>query len=206
MRLARTLLRWVAGLVVVGVLIVAGIALRTVQFAHADQHATADTMVVMGAAQYNGRPSPVFAARLDHAAALYRDGAARHIITVGGGQQGDAVTEGEAGRQYLAAAGIPESALVAVPAGIDTLISLRAAAAAMVERGWSSVIIVTDPWHEARCRMIARDLGLDAQVSPVTTGPATADSVELRYIEREVVGSLFYRLVGGSSGAGSAVI
>ncbi len=206
MRLGRTLLRWLAGAVLVSALVMGGIVVRIVQFAHADQHAAADTIVVMGAAQYNGRPSPVFAARLDHAAALYRADAAEHIITVGGGQQGDAVTEGEAGRQYLADAGIPDSALVAIGRGVDTLISLRAAAAEMADRGWTSTIIVTDPWHEARCRMIARDLGLSVQVSPVTTGPATDRSVELRYLRREVLGTLFYRLVGGSSGAGSAVI
>lgn len=206
MRVGRTLLRWVAGAVLVSVLVVAGIALRIVQFAHADQRATADSIVVLGAAQYNGRPSPVFAARLDHAAALYRAGAAGHIITVGGNQPGDAVTEGEAGEAYLADTGIPEAALVGIPRGIDTLVSLRAAARAMADRGWHSTIIVTDPWHEARCRMIARDLGLDVQVSAVTSGPATASSVEWRYIKREVLGALFYRLVGGSSGAGSAVI
>ncbi len=206
MHLGRTLLRWLAGTLVVGVLVVAGIAARIVQFGHADQHAAADSIVVLGAAQYNGRPSPVFAARLDHAADLYRGGAAQHIITLGSNQPGDAVTEGEAGRQYLADAGIPDSALLAVGTGNDTLISLRAAARAMHDHGWTSTIIVTDPWHEARCRMIARDLGLAVQVSPVTSGPAAAGSVELRYIQREVLGTLFYRLLGGSSGAGSAVI
>jgi uncharacterized SAM-binding protein YcdF (DUF218 family) len=206
MHLGRTLLRWLAGAVLVSLLVTAGIVVRIVQFAHADQHAAADAIVVMGAAQYNGRPSEVFAARLDHAKALYDEGAAGHIVTVGGGQPGDAVTEGEAGRQYLADAGVPESALIAVGTGVDTLISLRAVAAEIGDRGWHSVIIVTDPWHEARCRAIARDLGLATQVSPVTSGPATDPSVELRYIQREVLGTLFYRLVGGSSGAGSAVI
>jgi uncharacterized SAM-binding protein YcdF (DUF218 family) len=206
MHLGRTLLRWLAGAVLVALLVTAGIVVRIVQFAHADQHAAADAVVVMGAAQYNGRPSEVFAARLNHAKSLYDVGAARHIVTVGGGQQGDAVTEGEAGRQYLADAGVPNSALVAVGTGGDTLISLRAVAAEMAAHGWHSAIIVTDPWHEARCRAIARDLGLAVQVSAVTSGPATAKSVELRYIEREVLGMLFYRLIGGSSGAGSAVL
>ena len=206
MHLGRTLLRWLAGAVLVSALIMVGAVVRIVQFAHADQHAAADAIVVLGAAQYNGRPSPVFAARLDRAAALYRAGDAAHIVTIGGGQQGDAVTEGEAGRRYLADTGIPATALLGVGTGVDTVISLRAAGRAIAERGWSSVIIVTDPWHEARCRMIARDLGLRVQVSPVTSGPATARSVEGRYIWRELLGTLFYRLTGGSSGAGSAVI
>lgn len=206
MRLGRTLLRWLAGAALVSALIMAGAAVRIVQFAHSDQHAAADAIVVLGAAQYNGRPSPVYAARLDHAAALYRAGDAAHIITLGGKQQGDLVTEGEAGRRYLAESGIPATSLIGVDTGIDTLISLRAAERVLSDHGWSSVIIVTDPWHEARCRMIARDLGLRVQVSPVTSGPATARSVEGRYIWRELLGTLFYRLTGGSSGAGSAVI
>ncbi len=206
MHLGRMLLRWVAGGLLVGLVIVVGLVLRIVQFAHTDQHAAADAIVVLGAAQYNGRPSEVFAARLDHAAALYRDGDAPRVITIGGGQPGDVVTEGEAGRRYLLRAGLPEAALMAVGTGNDTLISLRAAAAEMSAHGWSSAILVSDPWHLARCRMIARDLGIAAQVSPVTRGPATGRSIEPRYIAREVLGTLFYRLVGGSSGAGSAVI
>lgn len=206
MHVGRTLLRWLAGAVLVTVLVAAGVVVRIVQFGHTDQHATADAIVVMGAAQYNGRPSPVFAARLDHAAALYRDGDAPHIVTLGGRQIGDAETEGQAGKKYLAQSGVPESALLAVGVGNDTLISLRAAAAELATRGWQSVIIVSDPWHVARSRMIARDLGLFVQVSPVTSGPATGDSVELRYVERELLGTLFYRLTGGSSGAGSAVL
>lgn len=206
MQLGRTLLRWLAGVVLLSVVIVAGVVVRIVQFAHTDQHARADAIVVLGAAQYNGRPSPVYAARLDHAAALYRAGDATHIITIGGKQVGDEVTEGEAGRRYLAGTGIPGAALVGVGTGVDTLISLRAADQVMDRHGWTSVIIVSDPWHVARCRTIARDLGLRVEVSPVTSGPATDPSVEQRYIRREVLGMLFYRLTGGSSGAGSAVI
>jgi uncharacterized SAM-binding protein YcdF (DUF218 family) len=206
MRLGRSLLRLVAGAVLVMVLVTAGIVLRILQFGATDQHAAADAIVVLGAAQYNGRPSEVFAARLDHAAALYRAGDAPHVVTIGGGQPGDAVTEGQAGHDYLADQGIPAAALVAVGTGNDTVVSLRAAAAELVPRGWTSVIVVTDPWHSARARMMARDLGLAVQVSPVTSGPATDGSVALRYIARETLGILFYRFTGGSSGAGTPVL
>lgn len=201
-----TLLRYLAGAVLVIALVTGGIVIRIVQAGHSDQHAAADAIVVLGAAQYNGRPSPVFQARLDHAAELYRAGVAGHIVTVGGGQPGDASTEGASGRNYLAALGIPASALLAVGVGDDTVVSLRAAAAPLAERHWTSVVLVTDPWHSARSRMMARDLGWTVQVSPVTSGPAVRDDVEARYVLRETLGILYYRLTGGSSGAGSAVL
>lgn len=206
MQLSRTVGRYLAGVLVLGVVIAAGLAVRILQFAQPTDVSQADVIVVLGAAQYNGTPSSVFRERLDHAGQLYRSGAARHIITTGGGQPGDAMSEGEAGERYLVDAGLPKSAVIAVTTGIDTLISLRAAAAVANGNGWDSVILVTDPWHMARSRAIARDLGLTVQTSPVTRGPATDDAVRARYIARELAGLLFYRLIGGSSGSGSAVL
>jgi uncharacterized SAM-binding protein YcdF (DUF218 family) len=206
MQLSRTVGRYLAGVLLLGVVITAGLALRIVQFAQPTDVSRADAIIVLGAAQYNGTPSPVFRERLDHAAQLYRSGAAGHIITTGGGQVGDTMSEGEAGARYLVGAGLPESAVNAVTTGIDTLISLRAAAAEADENGWDSVILVTDPWHMARSRAMARDLGLSVQTSPVTSGPATDDAIRARYVARELAGLLFYRLVGGSSGSGSAVL
>jgi uncharacterized SAM-binding protein YcdF (DUF218 family) len=206
MHLGRTVGRYLAGVLVLGVVITVGLTVRIVQFAEPTDVAQADAIIVLGAAQYNGTPSAVFRERLDQAARLYRDGAAAHVITTGGGQPGDAVSEGEAGARYLVKAGLPRSSVHAVTTGIDTLLSLRAAAAEVSAHGWDSVILVTDPWHMARSRAMARDLGLAVQTSPVTSGPATDDAVRARYITRELAGLLFYRLVGGSSGSGSAVL
>lgn len=206
MRVGRTLARYAAGALLLAVLITGGLVVRIVQFASPSSVTQADAILVLGAAQYNGRPSPVFQARLDHAIDLYRAGYAPHILTLGGGQAGDATTEGEAGRRYLAQAGIDPDAIISVPVGVDTLISLRAARAVMTTEQWTSAILVTDAWHMARSRMMARDLGMTVQTSPVTTGPAAAASVRQRYLLRELAGALFYRLVGGSSGAGSAVL
>ncbi|MET3807610.1 uncharacterized SAM-binding protein YcdF (DUF218 family) [Nakamurella sp. UYEF19] len=202
----RVLGRYVAGTALVLALVVLGVVLRVIQVGHQDSHERADAIVVLGAAQYNGRPSEVYAARLDHAAGLYRAGVATHILTIGGSQVGDRVTEGEAGRAYLADAGITSSALIAVGTGNDTLVSLRAAELVLARRGWHSVVLVTDPWHAERSQLIASDLGLSVQVSPVTTGPSLESGVETRYVTRETLGTLFYLLTGGSSGAGSAVL
>ncbi|MEO7125674.1 MAG: YdcF family protein [Nakamurella sp.] len=206
MHVGRTLARYVAGALLLAVVITAGVTLRIVQFAQSTSVVDADAIIVLGAAQYNGRPSLVFRERLDHAAELYRSGAAPTIITTGGGQPGDSVSEGEAGARYLAGVGVPKTSVSAVPIGIDTLLSLRAAAAVAHKRGWDSVILVTDPWHMARSRAIARDLGLSVQTSPVAVGPATNPAIRVRYIARELAGFVFYRLVGGSSGSGSAVL
>jgi len=202
----RTVLRYLGGAALVAALIVGGVVLRIVQVSGFDQRATADAIVVLGAAQYDGDPSPVFQARLDHAAALYREGVAPQILTIGGGRTGDRTTEGAAGAAYLAAAGIEKGALTAVGDGDDTLASLRSAADLLTANGWTSVVLVTDPWHAARAAVMARDLGLAVQVSPVTDGPSVRDGVQPRYVLREALGVLFYRLTGGSSGVGSTVM
>ena len=206
MRTLRLFGRYLAGAVLVAVLVVGGTALRVIQVGHQDQRAKADAIVVLGAAQYNGRPSSVYAARLDHAAALFDEGVAAHILTIGGGQAGDQVTEGEAGRRYLLSAGIDARSLTSIGTGNDTLVSLRAADRVLMQRGWHSVVLVTDLWHAERSRLIASDLGLAVQVSSVTQGPVSAPGVEHRYVMRETLGTLFYLLTGGSSGAGSAVL
>ena len=115
-------------------------------------------------------------------------------------------TEGEAGARYLVTAGVPEEAVVPVPVGDDTVVSLRAAAVELDANGWTDVVLVTDTWHMARSRMMARDLGLAVQVAPVSDGPSASPSVRTRYMLRELAGIIFYRLVGGSSGPGTAVL
>jgi uncharacterized SAM-binding protein YcdF (DUF218 family) len=202
----RTVVRFVVGTFVVAVLVVAGVAVRTQVVAGQDDRRQTDAIVVLGAAQYDGDPSPVFRARLDHAAELFAARVAPVIVTVGGGQTGDATTEGEAGREYLADLGIDPAALVAVGTGGDTLLSLRAAAPVLAERGWDSVTLVTDPTHAARAQRMAQDLGWDVTVSSVTAGPAVQDGVQVRYLVRETLGSLYYLLTGASSGAGTPVL
>ncbi len=170
-----------------------------------DDQRRSDVLVVLGASQYDGRPSAVFAARLDHAFDLYRQGVAPLVVTVGGAQVGDAYTEGQAGANYLASRGVPVTALMPVGEGRDTLGSLRAVAVAMAKHQWRSAVIVTDPWHSLRSRTIARDLDIDAVTSPVRTGPSTRGfGTQLRYIAREGVAYRFYQLFHRTTPAGVA--
>jgi uncharacterized SAM-binding protein YcdF (DUF218 family) len=175
--------------------------------ARQDEHPRSDAIVVLGASQYNGRPSPAFAARLDHALDLYREGVARHVVTVGGKQPGDAFTEAESGATYLRKRGVPKSALVALPTGTDTFNSLRAVKATFNAHAWHSAVLVTDPWHCLRARTMARDLDIDAHTSPTRTGPAVSGKgVEFRYIARETEAYIYYKIFGNDNEHSAGVI
>jgi uncharacterized SAM-binding protein YcdF (DUF218 family) len=163
--------------------------------AHEDEHPRSDAIVVLGASQYNGVPSPVFAARLNHAVYLYNSHVAPEIVTVGGKQPGDNFTEAVAGRRYLHHHGVPRSAIVALQTGNDTLTSLQAVDTEFTTHGWHTAVLVTDPWHCLRSRTIARDLGIEAYTSPEHSGPAVASrGTEIRYIARETEAYIYYKL------------
>src|SRR5918998_1701329 len=180
-------------------LLVVSTALAIWWTARQDSRPTADAIVVLGSAQYNGVPSSIFEARLEHARALWEDGVAPVVVTVGGKAAGDEFTEAEAGRAYLRDAGVPEESLLAVPEGVDTLESMRAVGAAYGERGWSSAVLVTDPWHAMRAQRMAEDAGVSAESSPTRQGPAVQTrNTQFRYILRETAAYLLYRVTGES--------
>jgi uncharacterized SAM-binding protein YcdF (DUF218 family) len=198
--LRRIGVRVVVGAVLIAALVVGGTLIRVWQVARTDVRTPADFILVLGAAQYNGDPSPVLSSRLDHAARLWRTDVAPVIVTVGGRQAGDNYTEGEAGRNYLHSYGIPDEAVVAIGKGSDTLRSVVAAADLAQRRGWDSAVIVSDPWHSFRARTMARDTGLDVTVSPTRSGPVVATrEIQGRSILRETAAMLYYRVTHGSA-------
>ena len=169
-----TLRRKVAAAVVVAIALALAWAAAVVAVALAaarDQAKTADAIVVLGAAQYNGRPSPVFRARLDHAAALYQRGLAPLVLVTGGTGSGDTVSESEVGRRYLLKAGLPESAVAALPAGSSTSSSLDGVARWFGGRDSRRVLLVSDGFHMLRLEIIARRLGLVPFTSPAPGSP-----------------------------------
>jgi uncharacterized SAM-binding protein YcdF (DUF218 family) len=199
----RRLLRGaVAGTLVVGLLLglwVASVAGRVWYVARQDDPRPVDAIVVLGASQYDGTPTSVFAARLDHAAALWTDGVAPVVITVGSKLPGDRFTEASAGRSYLLDQGVAARKVIAVPRGHDTWNSLRAVRQVMDDRGWDSVVLVSDPWHEFRAREMSERLGLVATTSPTRTGPAVLTrGAELRSIARETAAYVWWRIGGGA--------
>ena len=191
--------RVVGAIVLAVVLLVVSTATAIWWTARQDARPASDAIVVLGSAQYNGVPSSIFEARLEHAVALYEGGVAPVVVTVGGKADGDQFTEAESGRADLAEAGIPEASLLAVEEGVDTLESMRAVGAAFDERGWSSAVLVTDPWHAMRAERMAEDAGITADSSPTRQGPAVQTrATQFRYILRETAAYLLYRATGES--------
>ena len=140
-----------------------------------DQATTSDAIVVLGAAQYNGRPSPVFRARLDHAAALYQRGLAPVVLVTGGVGTGDTLSEAEVGRRYLVKAGLPEAAVLALPAGTSTSTSLDGVAHWFKGRDSRRVLLVSDGFHMLRLQIIATRLALVPFTSPAPNSPIRAN-------------------------------
>jgi vancomycin permeability regulator SanA len=130
----------------------------------------ADAAVVLGAAQYNGRPSKVLKGRLDHALELYHRHLVRVIVVTGGKQEGDKYTEAFTGFTYLRKRGVPESALLTEVKGTNTWESLAAAARILRQRDMTDAVMVTDGYHALRVDAIADELGLHASVSPSVRG------------------------------------
>ncbi len=140
-----------------------------------DDRRPADAIVVLGAAQYDGRPSPVLRGRLDHARTLWEQGVAPRIVLTGSKQPGDRFTEAFAGFTYLRGQGVPESALTIVDDGDSTWESLAAADRILDGEGVGPVTLVSDGYHNARLAGIAAELGMDAVTSPSTTGGSPAE-------------------------------
>ena len=180
-------------------------AFRVWKVAREDHRDPVDAILVLGAAQFDGRPSKIFEARLRHARTLYDQEVAPVVVTLGGNREGDRFTEAEAGARFLRDLGVPASAVKEVREGSDTVSSLRAAARALPRV--LTVVLVSDPWHGLRARRIATDAGFEATTSPARTGPAVQSrATQLRYIARETVAYLHYRVFGrGRAGSPSAV-
>ncbi|RSM77383.1 hypothetical protein DL991_19845 [Amycolatopsis sp. WAC 01375] len=187
--------RILAGFLLIVVAVIGGTAFRVWQVAREDVRDRADVIVVLGAAQYNGRPSEIFQARLAKAKTLYDQGVAKVIVTAGGKKADDNYTEAQAGVQWLRKRGVPQSATLPVGEGSDTLRSLRAVAEQVQKRGWKTAVLVSDPWHSFRARVMADDLGLETWTSPTHRGPVVqARETQARYIVRETGALLYYRL------------
>jgi uncharacterized SAM-binding protein YcdF (DUF218 family) len=152
----------------------------------ADQHPKSDAIIVLGAAQYAGRPSPVLQARLNHAAELWRMGVAPLLVLTGGVGTGDTTSEAEVGRRYLRAGGIPDSAIVFERVGRTTGQSLHAASAILRDRHLTRAVLVSDPFHALRLRILAFRHGFHAVTSPTRTSPIARNArTQWRYVLSE---------------------
>jgi uncharacterized SAM-binding protein YcdF (DUF218 family) len=156
----------------------------------------ADVIVVLGAAQLDGKPGAALEARLIEAQRIYELGYAPIIITVGAGAPGDRTTEAASGKYWLRTNGVPAKNIIAIEEGRDTLVSTKAYAALMKKRYVSDVIIVTDPFHCKRAITMANDQGILGTCSPVQTGPNTLANSGYKYLFREAAAFLAYITAG----------
>jgi uncharacterized SAM-binding protein YcdF (DUF218 family) len=167
------------------------------QAAQAAQTAPADAICVFGAAEYDGRPSPVYRARLDHALSLYRRGIAPLIITLGG-NGGDQYNEGAVGREYLMGMGVPEGAIIAETESRNTEESARRIAVIAHANGYRRLVIVSDGTHLFRIHEICADEGLNVFTSPRPRVPVEGGTREdVGYVERiahEILSYTLWRL------------
>jgi uncharacterized SAM-binding protein YcdF (DUF218 family) len=190
-----TLLRGIAVMAMVGLLYVLA-NLATVWWASTRHDTTrVQAIVVLGSAQYDGIPSPDLAARLSHVLALYREGVAPIIVVTGGKEPGDTYTEAEVSADWLAAQGVPQSAILREVDGRDTWESLDVTAEFLHRRGITSVMLVSDPYHEERVKLIAQELGLSPHLSSTTTSPIRGMAV-VPYFAKETLEVAAGRIVG----------
>lgn len=207
MTVYRFIVKTLAMLIALALVLLLVVASRIWWVARADDRRSSDVIVVLGAAQFDGRPSSILTARLDHARKLFDSNVAPRIVTVGGKREGDRFTEASAGRRWLDGHGVPPRRVIAVDAGTNTLDSLEAVAARMKRERWSSAVVVTDPWHALRARKIARDAGIDAVTSPTRQGPAVRTrEAQIRYIVRETFVYVYYRVLRRSPELGASAL
>jgi uncharacterized SAM-binding protein YcdF (DUF218 family) len=136
-----------------------------------DEAQPANAIVVLGAAQYAGRPSPVLKARLDHALELWQRHLGQLLIVTGGTGAGDTTSEAAVGRTYAIKHGVPDTVILMETEGRTTSESMRAVAAMLEARGLQTALLVSDPFHMLRLRILARRFGFTPYTSPTRTSP-----------------------------------
>lgn len=156
---------------------------------------TVDAIVVLGAAQYDGRPSPQLRARLDHVVTLWNLPVAPVVVVTGGKQTGDRFTEAEASRDYLVSRGLPVEIIVIESRGESTYQSLEAVRDEARVNQWQRVVLVSDPYHLKRAQLVAAELGMAAEVSATRDG-VVSGSGALRRNVREALGIMVGRITG----------
>jgi uncharacterized SAM-binding protein YcdF (DUF218 family) len=194
-RLVKLGLKVGIGLLAVIVLYLGVTFVQVWRAARHDQARPAEAIVVFGTAQYNGVPSPVLAARLDHAIELYRRDLAPVIVVTGGNQPGDQFTEATASANYLIQRGVPDDDVLREVSGTSSWQSLAAAANFLDDRGITDVLLVSDPFHSLRIQAMASELGLDGHASPTSTSPIHG-MTEARYMARETIAVAVGRVIG----------
>jgi len=184
----------------IGAFLVAGwTSYRIWDVGNRDDERPVDAIVVLGAAQYNGRPSAILKSRLDHAIALYEAGVAPYLVVTGGKAEGDRTTEAASARSYALGRGVPERAILVEDKGRNTLESLRGVASLLRDDGLATALFVSDRTHMLRVLRIARDVGLTPFGSPTDSSPTDANLPNRAEATLHELGGLTLYFVAGQT-------
>jgi uncharacterized SAM-binding protein YcdF (DUF218 family) len=194
----RTVLLLALGALLGSVALVSFMAWQIAAQGARDERRPADAIVVLGAAQFNGRPSDVFQARLEHAVDLWKAGLAPYLVVTGGKVPDDLTTEAAVARAWAIARGVPAEAILAEDRGRTTLESLEAVALLFRENDLRSGVFVSDETHMLRVLRMASDLGMVAWGSPTRTSPSDRDEGRRRRSMLHELAGLAAYYVGGA--------
>ncbi len=199
----RSLIRDIGRLAAVGILGATLLAVyatwRIVAQGDVDDARPADAIVVMGAAQYDGRPSPIFQARLEHAVDLYQAGVAPYLVVTGGKAEGDRTTEAATARDYAIGRGVPAASILMEDQARTTLASVRSVSTILRDADLHSAVFVSDRQHMLRVLRMAGDEGIVGWGSPTTTSPIDRDPVARLDATVHELGALAIYFVTGES-------
>lgn len=170
-RFVKALGRLIASIVLAVIVIWAASMAAVIVFSWIDQAQPAESIVVLGAAQYAGRPSPVLKARLDHGIDLWTRGMGKVLVLTGGRGYGDTMSEAEVGRTYARKHGVPDTVILLEKEGRTSRESMLGVAELLQKRGIKTAILVSDPFHMLRLSIIGRRFGLVPYTSPTRTSP-----------------------------------
>ena len=193
MTLTKKIVGVVSILIAVGLVIYVGLVVRIYSYINVDERQNSDVIVVMGASQWNGQPSPVFKARLDHAFLLYQEGLASKLILTGGVGSGEIKSESQVGKNYLLRKDVKEQDIIIEEIGHTSWQSLNQIVSIMKKEDLDSAIVVSDGFHIMRLKRMMKDLGIKSYFSSVADGPIGKLS-ELKYVLRDVRAYLLYLL------------
>lgn len=196
---SSVLARILSALVILLLVVWASFVVAIIDAGNGNEARAADAIIVLGAAQYEGRPSPVLKARLDHAAELWRHGLAPRMIVTGGRGVGDTTSEAEVGRRYLVQHGVPAERILMDTGGLTTSQSMVAARHFLGTQARPTVLIVSDPFHMLRLAILARRLQMIPLLSPTRTSPISLRAGErFRYVLAESIKAPYALMMGAN--------
>jgi len=195
-RKKKRILLWSSILLGIPLIWITSVAISIVRAGALNPEARADVAIVLGAAVWGAEPSPVFAARIDHAIWLFEQGQVKRLIFSGGKSDGDRLSEAEAGQNYAFSKGVPQTAIYMEKTSTSTYENLSNASKIMQRLGVRRAVIVSDPYHLLRAGLMADRIGIVHELSPTPTSRYESFSAKAGQLSRETYYTTRFLLAG----------